>query len=82
MLFAVVSDEQVKKNRIILGVFVAACVCVIGAVVLWRKQIWDKLPASIKKQLVYLYSLFMWNGIIRLMLEMFYPNVLLSLMTV
>ena len=79
MLFVeTVSDEQVKKNRTILAICVVSLVLLIIAIVVFRKEIWEKLPTTIKEGFSYLYSLFIWNGVIRLLIEMFYPEMLSS----
>ena len=67
-----------KKNRTYLIVSVVAILVGIGLILLFRKQIWEKLPQAVKTGFVYVYSLLVWNGFIRVMIEVFYPNVLLS----
>ena len=75
------TSKQIRTNQIILGAIVLVLVAVCVVVFVLRRKIWAKLPQRIKAILISLPRMFMWNGVIRTLLELFYPTTLLALTT-
>jgi len=74
-----VSAEKVKKNRTTLAVSIVLIGLGFAAVIFLRREIWAKLPTKIKNAMLYVKSLFFWNGIIRSAIELFFPTILSNL---
>lgn len=71
-----ISKSRVLKNQIALGVCALALVGAIIVVIVYRKKVWAKLHGKIKSLLTSIYSMFIWNGVVRALLELFYPTML------
>jgi len=65
-----------------LGVFMMIIVTAIIVTIIFRRKILAKSPIRLKKFLLKIPRIFIWNGVIRSMLELFYPKLLLAMTTV
>lgn len=53
----------------------------ITVIIIMRRRIWAKLPQKVKGLLQSLVKMFIWNGVIRTLLELFYPMTLDAMST-
>jgi energy-converting hydrogenase Eha subunit A len=73
------SPKQIRNNRIALGVVLLLIIISFAVVIILRRRIWAKLPLTVKNLLRSLPQMFIWNGVIRSLLELFYPTTLLAM---
>ena len=57
----------------LLGGILILLVTTLILIVVFRRKIWEKLPATVKTKLVSIKNSIFWNMFIRTLLEMFYP---------
>ena len=73
-LFAAkITKNTILRNRIILGGILILLLASVILIIVFRRKIWEKLPAIAKKKLYSIKNAIFWNLIIRILLEMFYP---------
>lgn len=59
------TKEEIRKNRTFLGLGIGALGALIAAITYYRKRLWAKLPKFIRDNVQYVYSLIVFNGVIR-----------------
>jgi len=59
------TKEEIRKNRTFLGLGIGAIGALIAAITYYRKRLWAKLPKFIRDNVQYVYSLIVFNGVIR-----------------
>ena len=71
--------KSIKRNQIIVAGIVGTFILAIIIVCIFRRRIWLSLTSKRRATIRGIYRSIFWNGIVRFMVEMFYPFVLGSL---
>jgi len=71
--------KTIKRNQIIVAGIGSIFIIAIILVCIFRRRIWMSLTSKRRETIRGFYRSIFWNGIVRFMVEMFYPFVLGSL---
>jgi len=78
-LLAAPTTKSIFILRVVLGGLGGCLLVGLVVVAIFHKRIWYRLSRNMQKQLRAIYHRIFWNMFIRILLEMFYPMMLLSL---
>jgi len=74
-----IPEKQVVRNQVISVSAIAFICLAAGLLYYFRIKIWNELHVKIQRAIVNFYHSVFWSGIIRAMLELYYPAVLFAM---